>query len=111
MIDYKALGLRVKELRRRKHLTQEKLAELVHLSKSHIGCIENSTSIPSLETLVQIAVVLGVTPDYLLAGTVRGMERSKRVADKLDLCSQDEQELVELFVDAILEKRHSKPNR
>ena len=106
MIDFAALGLRIKRLRKSRGLTQEKLAELTGYSKSFIGCVENNTSIPSLETIVQIATVLEVSPEYFLSGIQKNMERPHRVAEKVSLCSEDEQELVELFVDAIIEKKH-----
>ena len=52
-IDYAALGKRIASLRRKKRLTQELLAEKTELSTNYISHIENSRSIPSLETLVR----------------------------------------------------------
>ena len=51
-IDYTALGKRIASLRRKRRLTQEQLAEKTELSTNYISHIENSRSIPSLETLM-----------------------------------------------------------
>ncbi|MBE6572829.1 MAG: helix-turn-helix transcriptional regulator [Ruminococcaceae bacterium] len=65
-IDYKALGARIREARKKNNITQEKLGEICSLSTAHIGHIERGTRIPSLETIVKISSELGVSTDYLL---------------------------------------------
>lgn len=62
----KAVGIRIKEAREAKHLTQEQLAEIVGLSSTHISVIERGVKAPKLETFVEIANALGVTSDTLL---------------------------------------------
>ena len=59
-------GIRIKEAREAKHLTQEQLAEIVGLSSTHISVIERGVKAPKLETFVEIANALGVTSDTLL---------------------------------------------
>ena len=105
MVDYAALGKRIKRLRRMQDLTQEQLGERAGYSKSFIGCVENHSSIPSVETVVKIANALGVTPDYFLLGITPNMERHKRIADKLSLCTPEDQETIEILVDALMERR------
>ena len=62
------LGERVRELRQKKGLTLEALAERVGSSKSYMWEIENKdVTRPSAEKLHQIAVALDTTADYLLA--------------------------------------------
>ena len=68
-IDYQALGKRISNLRRQKKLTQEELAEKTDLSTNYISHIENSRSIPSLETLMKLCAAMDVTPNELLLGT------------------------------------------
>jgi transcriptional regulator with XRE-family HTH domain len=63
-----ALGGRVRELRRKRRLTLEALAERVDSSKSYMWEIENKeVARPSAEKLHQIAIALGTTTDYLIA--------------------------------------------
>lgn len=71
-LDYKALGKRIKDTRKQRGLTQDKLGELCGLSAAHIGHIERGTRIPSLETVYSIACVLDVGVDRLLFDSLRG---------------------------------------
>lgn len=105
MIDYEAMGKRIKRLRRMLDLTQEQLGERAGYSKSFIGCVENHTSIPSIETIVKIAEALEVTPDYFLLGIEPNRERHQRIADKISICTPEDQETIEIIVDALMEKR------
>ncbi len=66
-IDYKKLGLRIKEVRTAQNLTQENLAERVGCFVSHISNIENSHTKASLNILLGIANALNTSIDYLLA--------------------------------------------
>ncbi len=54
------LGARIKELRKRRGLTQEQLAEQVDLAARYISLIEVGRTSPSLESMENIARVLGV---------------------------------------------------
>lgn len=111
LVDYAALGKRIKQLRRAQHLTQEQLGERAGYSKSFIGCVENHSSIPSIETIVKISCALGVTPDYFLLGIKSDMERYQRIAEKLSLCAPEDQETIEIFIDALLERRPYQPTK
>ncbi len=66
-IDYAKLGLRIKELRIKKGLTQDNLAELVGCNTSHISNIENNHTKVSFNVLLSIANTLNTSIDYLLA--------------------------------------------
>lgn len=67
MVDYVLMGRRMKMKRRSKHLSQEYIANEVHISPSFYGNIERGIRIPSVDTLVAIANALEVGTDYLLA--------------------------------------------
>ena len=64
--DYSALGERIRKARKQKKMTQEQLAEACDLSTAHIGHIERGTRALSIESLITISGVLGVSTDYLL---------------------------------------------
>lgn len=66
-IDYAKLGLRIKEIRTSRGLTQEKLAELVSCNTSHISNVENNHTKVSLNVLLAIANTLNTSIDYLLS--------------------------------------------
>lgn len=69
-LDYKAIGKRIKIARIQVDLTQEKLAEYVNLSPSHMSNIETGTTKVSLTTIVNIANALSVSVDDLLCDNV-----------------------------------------
>jgi transcriptional regulator with XRE-family HTH domain len=65
-----ALGDKIRELRKKKGYTLEKLAELTESSKSYIWELENKNPPrPSADKVARIASVLGVTSDYLVDPT------------------------------------------
>lgn len=75
-----ALGDKIRELRKQKRYTIEKLAELTESSKSYIWELENkNTPRPSADKIARIAAVLGVTAEYLLDQT-----ETVQVADAAD---------------------------
>ena len=67
-IDYKLIGRRIKERRLLANYSQEQLAWEAELSATYISYIENGTKKASLESLVSICNVLGITLDSLLTG-------------------------------------------
>ena len=54
----KILGLRLRELRKRKGINQEKLAELISVESATISNIENGKNYPSMQNLENIIKVL-----------------------------------------------------
>lgn len=60
------LGLRIKETRIRRRLSQKELAEKINKRKSAVCGYETNAQIPPLEVLVSIASVLNVSLDYLV---------------------------------------------
>lgn len=70
-MDYAALGHRIRQQRKLRKLTQEALASAADVSTSYIGHIERGLKRCSLETLINLANVLDVTPDFLLQESLR----------------------------------------
>lgn len=65
-----ALGDKIRELRKQKRYTLEKLGELTDSSKSYIWELENKNPPrPSADKIARIAAVLGVTAEYLVDPT------------------------------------------
>ena len=69
-LNYKELGKRIKIARIKADMTQEKLADTMGLSPSHMSNIETGTTRGSLSALVNIANTLSVTVDDLLYDSV-----------------------------------------
>ena len=56
-----ALGARIKELREKRRMTQDILAELVGIDPKHLSRIENGRNYPSFETLEKLISSLNVS--------------------------------------------------
>lgn len=63
MVDF---GARLRMLRQSKNLTQKQLADQLRLTKSVVSAYETDLRLPSYDILIKIAVIFGVTTDYLL---------------------------------------------
>lgn len=59
-------GKRLRQVRKDRMLTQERLAELAGLSKDQISCLERGKSSTSLDRLAILAEILGVPAKDLL---------------------------------------------
>lgn len=89
-MDYKKLGERIREERRRLNLTQAQLAEAIDISDTYMGAIERGERSLTLDTLVRLVNRLGVTVDYLLSDSVTDtdsniMEQFKQIIDRQPL--------------------------
>ena len=89
-MDYKRLGVRIREERKRLNLTQAQLAEAVDISDTYMGAIERGERSLTLDTLVRLVNRLGVTVDYLLADSVADndsniIEQFKQIIDQQPL--------------------------
>jgi transcriptional regulator with XRE-family HTH domain len=61
----RALGQRVRKLRKERELSQEKLAELSGVHENHIRRIEGGTANPSYLVFLRIAEALKIGPEEL----------------------------------------------
>lgn len=89
-MDYKKLGKRIREERRRLNLTQAELAEAIDISDTYMGAIERGERSLTLDTLVRLVNRLGVTVDYMLADSVSDnnnniMEQFRQIMDRQPL--------------------------
>lgn len=66
LIDYRAIGGKLREIRESKGLTQENISNKTGISMVHIGNIENGRKKFGLEVLLLYCDALEVTIDYIL---------------------------------------------
>ena len=66
MLDYYAIGQRIRKARKARQLSQEQLAEKVGVSVTHMSHIETANTKLSLPVLVAIAAALDVQIDALV---------------------------------------------
>lgn len=65
-LNYQVIGQRIRNYRQQRNLSQISVAEKIDKSATYISYLESGTKHPSLETLVALANLLGVTADMLL---------------------------------------------
>lgn len=107
MVDYKLIGKRIAEHRLQQHLTQERLAEMSGISNNYLSNIENSHSIPSLETLINICSALDITPDAVLLRVNRSDKSylSSDLMKKFSKCTEKEKRIINGFIDLLIKER------
>ena len=67
-LDFKQIGLKIKERRQNQGLTQEFIANKLDVNPSHISNIEGGRAHPSLSALVKIANILQCSVDFFISG-------------------------------------------
>lgn len=102
----KSFGDKVKNLRKYKKITQEKLAELAEIDIRQVARIEAGESLPSIPTLLKFCSVLSVTPNELLdfsseENTAVTALKSD-INDILSLAKEDQLRLIKKLVLAVL---------
>lgn len=61
-----AFGAAVRERRKAKEWTQEKLAERAGVAAIHVGFVERGENVPKLTLILRLARALGVRPGELI---------------------------------------------
>ena len=94
-IDYYLIGQRIKEARKNKGYTQEKLAEEIDIAVTYLSRFEKGHPI-NLKRLAQISQVLDVSMEYLLSGTVPKSDNylNKDFEEILETCSPEKLKLI-----------------
>ncbi len=63
--EYKNLGLNIAFYRKKKGYSQQHFAELLNISESHVGGIEQGKHGSSLDLIWKMSRILDVSPDKL----------------------------------------------
>lgn len=66
--DAKECGMRIKELRKKKNMSQVQMSMELHISVDHVSFIERGVKTASIPLLVDIANYFDVSMDYLILG-------------------------------------------
>ena len=60
MYNLKNMGLKIKQVRKKQGISQEKLAEMTNMNLKTIIRVENAQCSPSIDTIIKIANVLNI---------------------------------------------------
>lgn len=111
-------GVKLKELRTEKKLTQLQMAEILETSKSNISKYEAGSVEPNLDTLLKISNFFGVPVDYILGNdnysidytnyqmdtsefVLKFRDRLKNILEERDISQQDFAEITGLHPDEV----------
>lgn len=84
----------LKELRKQHHLSQQKLADILHISQQSVYKYENDITSPDIETLIRMADYFNTSIDYLLEYT----DISHKIEPmKQNMLNTEEQILIEKY--------------
>ena len=93
MKDYKLnMGLRIKKQRKALNLTQEVLAEQLDISVKHFSEVERGLSGLSIENLIKLSNILGVSIDYIVKGE-ENKEKWECILSTLQTVPEEKEEL------------------
>lgn len=99
------IGMRIKQARKAKKLTQEQLAELCDCTSTHISNIESGKIGLSIELLYVISRVLEKPMDYFVMDS-RGADPTVKInsviAPKLDQCDPEMLDVIDGFLDRMI---------
>lgn len=91
-IDYKVIGNRIREIRKKKNWTQAKLAEKSGVEPSYISHIERGVTKLSLPTLISIANALNASLDEIVyTNLYKSAHISNRIIENLIADCTDEE--------------------
>lgn len=95
-IDYKIIGERIKEERKKKRISQEKLAEMIDVATAYICRIEKGGAQVNLKRLSQISIALNVPIEKFIIGTTVENKNylNKEFQEILEGCTTDKQKLI-----------------
>lgn len=110
-------GDRIREIREKKNLTQETLAEMAGISKGFLSEVENNKRNISSQALLKIANSLGASVDYLLQGKAATQNKTNapviipaelsRAAEELNLTYSQTLELLDAH-NSVIARRSNK---
>lgn len=95
-VDYKIIGQRIKEARKEKGWSQERLSEEIDVTIVYISRVERGTSQINLKRLAQISKALGTSLEYLIEGTATEAPNylDKELYETLLTCTPAKQRLI-----------------
>lgn len=98
---------KLKELRKRKNISQDELADLIGVHKSHVSRYERGLAMPSIEVAQKIAEVLEVSIDDLVTDgiSIGGKDRElAKLFEKVAILDEQKKMVVKELISAFIFK-------
>ena len=103
-MDSVSIGKKIRYYRESNKWTQEAFAEKTGLSLTYVCMIERGEKVPKLETFINIANVLGVSADILLADVLKNGYQIKTslLSEKIDKLTAEQRDKIYAVIEAML---------
>ncbi|MBR2892751.1 MAG: helix-turn-helix transcriptional regulator [Clostridia bacterium] len=101
MLDFKAIGKRIKKLRENNGYTQEVFAETLDISIEHLSRIETGACRPSLGLIEKIGTALGADEQKILFGSPSECGITRELYDKIDCLPKDKKQALFMIIELI----------
>lgn len=104
-LNFVQVGKRVREMRKRRGLSQQKLSEIAGITPSSVSYIEGGLKCMSLDTFVSVANALRVSADELLKDSIENtiVVSNHEFAAVISDCSEFERRVLLAMVAAVKE--------
>lgn len=107
-LDFKVIGLKIKERRTSLKITQETIANALDVNPSHVSNIECGRANPSLTVLVKIANLLHCSVDYFISSEYTFTHDNKtektlddEILDKIKYCDAAKKKKIIKMIDLL----------
>lgn len=107
-LDRIEIGKRIMRRRKESGYTQEKLSEMMGISKNHLSGIERGKFNVTLETIFRLCNTLGRTPDYFLIGQISAT--TDELTDLIRQLSPKEQRLILRLIKTFVAEKNKGTN-
>ncbi len=105
-MDFKTYtGNRIREFRESRKLTQEQMADSLHIVLNQYGRIERGESSCTLSNLIQICNILQITPNDILAELI--ITKDSSIETEIHKLNLDNQKEVLNFIEFLMEKERN----
>lgn len=106
---YKKVGIRIREIRQQKGMSQAELAEKAYISLPHVSDIELGKTVMKLDTFMRITEALKVSADILLRPDIPEVNNiyQNEFADVLKDCTPNEIDSIIRIVRELISTMHS----
>jgi transcriptional regulator with XRE-family HTH domain len=107
-------GEKLRQLRKQRGWTQDKLGEEVGVHGRHIGKYESGKAMPNAEAIIRVAKTLTVSIDYLLVNDFQELQQTETSIQNQELLvkfkavegmSEKDKEIILSLIDAYIKKQ------
>ena len=107
--DFRALGLAIKEARKKQGLTREQVGAMIEIDPRYLTNIENKGQHPSLQVLYDLVSLLNVSVDefFLPASSQVKSTKRRQLENKIDNFTDADLVIMESVADGIVKSKSS----